>query len=121
VRLFNVWALLDKQMNFPAQVSSWPVPSLARLRDTAFGATDFGLYSAGMGDRFAVRGGQLLRLPREAWKAYLGPASSLVDAPVPQALCQDSQFMSKRLERIARFSPRIEVDNLKNACGMSIR
>jgi hypothetical protein len=76
-----------------------------------------------------VRNGQLVPLPREEWKTmrmedqfnallYLGEPSSMTDAPMPVALCQDAQFVKTRLERLALFAPPFEVDNFKRACGL---
>jgi len=47
-RIFNVWALLDKDVDV-REVASWPVPSLAPLRGTNLGARDFGTYWQGAG------------------------------------------------------------------------
>jgi hypothetical protein len=131
VRIFNVWTLLDKDTALPDGVASWRVPSLATMHGTTLGARDFGMYNRGLGDgtRFAVRTGQLVPLPREEWKEmrmedqfdallYLGPPSSMTYVTIPAPLCEDSQFMNARLQRLARFGPPVEVDNLKKACGL---
>lgn len=130
-RIFNIWTLVDRNVEIPAGVMSWRVPSLAPLRGTALGARDFGLYSRGLGDgsRFDVRGGQLVPVPKGAWKTmrmedqfdallYLGPPASMTTAPVPSALCQDADFVKRRMERLSRFGPPIEVQNFKSACGL---
>lgn len=130
-RVFNIWTLLDRNAELPEGVASWHVPSLAIMQGTTLGAADFGRYFRGLGDgtRFAVRGGQLVPLSREEWKTmrmedqfnallYLGPPSSMPDAPIPVALCQDAQFVRTRLERLAIFAPPFEVDNFKKACGL---
>jgi hypothetical protein len=125
-RIFNVWTLLDKDVDVP-EVASWP-PSLATLRNTTLGARDFGTYWQGLGARVAVRNGQLVPLPRAEWKTmpienefdallYLGPPSSMTSTTIPAALCQDSQFVNTRLQRLARFGPPGEVDRFKKACG----
>jgi hypothetical protein len=50
---------------------------------------------------------------------YLGPPSSMtMNATLPAALCQDSQFVNTRLQRLARFGPPVEVERFKKACGM---
>jgi hypothetical protein len=127
-RIFNVWTLLDKDVDLSA-VASWPVPSLAALQGTNLGARDFGTYWQGLGARFAVRNGQLVPLPRAEWKTmrmedefdallYLGPPSSMTTVTVPAALCHDSQFVNARLQRLARFGPLAEVEKFKKACGM---
>jgi hypothetical protein len=130
VRLYNVWTLLDRDTELPDGVASWRVPSLAAMQGTNLGAMDFGIYNRGLGDgtRFAVRNDQIVPLPREEWKMmrmedefnallYLGSPSSMTHATMPAALCHDSQFINNRLQRLARFGPPVEVDNLKKACG----
>lgn len=129
VRLFTVWTLFDRESR--DAVSAWPAPSLAVTRGTTLGATDFAAFSGGIGDgtRFAVRNGQLVPLARDAWQTmrmedefdallYLGPPSSLTYAPVDPALCKDSQFVTKRLDRLTRFAPPPEIENFKKACGL---
>ena len=130
VRTFNVWTLLDRNVELPDGVASWRVPSLAVLRGTTLGARDFGLYSRGLGEgnRFSLRNGQILPLLRDEWKMmrmedqfdallYLGPPSSMTNITMPATLCQDSEFIKSRLQRFMRFAPAIEVENLKKACG----
>jgi hypothetical protein len=112
------------------QLASWRVPSFAILQGTTLGARDFETYSRGFGfgNRFGVRGGQLVPLSREAWRVlrmedqfnallYLGPPSSMTNVTVPAALCQDSAFVSRRLQRLIRFAPPVEVANFKKACS----
>ena len=129
-RIFNVWTLLDEGVELPEAVTSWRVPSLAALRGTTLGARDFGLYRrGGDGSRFGVKGGQLVAVPREEWKMmrmedqfdallYLGPPASMTTAPVPAVLCADTDFVGRRLERLARFGPPVEVEKFKTACGL---
>ena len=137
-RVFNIWTLLDRNAELPEGVASWRVPSLAIMQGTTLGAVDFGRYFRGLGDgtRFAVRnvGGaaatyQLVPLSRDEWKTmrmedqfnallYLGAPSSMTDAPMPVALCQDPQFVKTHLERLTLFGPQVEVDNFKKACGL---
>lgn len=130
-RIFNIWTLLDRNVEIPEGVISWRVPSMALLRRTTLGAKDFGLYSRGLGDgsRFGVNGGQLVPVPRDEWKMmrmedqfdaflYLGPPASMTAAPMPAALCQDADFVKRRVERLGRFGPPIEVQNFKRACGL---
>jgi hypothetical protein len=130
-RIFNIWTLLDRGVELPEAVTSWRVPSLAPLRGTTLGARDFGLYSLGLGDgsRFAVKGDQLVPVPREEWKMmpiedqfdallYLGSPASMTTVSVPAALCADADFVRRRLERITRFGPPVEVENFRKACGL---
>jgi hypothetical protein len=130
-RIFTVWTLVDPGVELPEGVVSWRVPSLALLRGTPLGARDFGLYSRGLGDgsRFGVKGDQLVAIPRAEWKMmrmedqfdallYLGPPASMATASVPAALCADSDFVRRRLERLTRFGPPVEVLSFKKACGL---
>lgn len=129
--VFNIWTLVDRNVELPAGVTSWRVPSLAALRGTTLGARDFGLYNRGLGDgtRFGVKGGQLVPVPQAEWKTmrmedqfdallYLGPPASMTFASVPAALCEDADFVKRRVERLGRFGPPIEVQNFKKACGL---
>ena len=130
-RIFNIWTLLDPAVELPEGITQWRVPSLAPLRGTTFGARDFGLYSRGLGDgsRFGVKAGQLVPVPREEWKMmrmedqfdallYLGPPASMTTITVPAALCADKDFVRRRLERLSRFGPPVEVQNFRKACGL---
>ena len=130
-RIFNIWTLLDRSVELPEGVTSWRVPSLAALRGTTLGARDFGLYSRGLGDgtRFGLKGGKVVAVPRGEWKMmpmedqfdallYLGPPASMTSTTVPAALCADADFVRRRLERLTRFGPPVEVQNFKKACGL---
>ena len=101
------------------------------MRGTALGGRDFGEYDRGLGDgtRFAVRNDQLVPLRRDEWKTmrmedqfdaflYLGPPSSLRIADVPASVCQDTRFVTMRLQRLPLFAPPVEVDRFKKACGL---
>jgi hypothetical protein len=130
-RVFNIWTLMDQGVELPEGVRSWPVPSLALLRGTTLGARDFGLYSRGLGDgkRFGLKGGQLVPIPPEEWKMmpmedqfdallYLGLPASMTTITVPAALCGDADFVRRRLDRLTRFGPPIEVQSFRKACGL---
>jgi hypothetical protein len=129
VRIFTVWTLFNREPR--DVVSGWHVPSMAVTQGTTLGALDFAIFNGGLGDgtRFSVRNGQLVPLPRDAWQTmrmedqfdallYLGPSSSLTYASVNAALCQDWQFVTKRLDRLTRFAPPPEIANFKKACGI---
>lgn len=130
-RIFNIWTLHDKSVELPEEIKSWRVPSLATLRGTTLGVRDFGLYSRGLGDgrRFSVKNGKFVPVPREEWKMmrmedqfdallYLGPPASMTTITVPAALCADTDFVRRRLERLMRFGNPAEVQNFKKACGL---
>ena len=99
-RVFNIWTL-NRSVELPARTESWRVPSLALLRGTTLGASDFAVYDRGLGDgsRFGVKAGQLVRIPREEWKVmrmadqfdallYLGPPAAMTTTSVPASLCR---------------------------------
>jgi hypothetical protein len=127
--IFNVWTLLDTRVAPPADVASWPAPRLAILQGTTLGALDFGAYTAGVGGRVAITNGRFVPIPREDWKAmrmedqfnallYLGPPSSMTQASIPAEQCRDQEFVRRRLQRLTRGVPPVEIDNFKKACGL---
>jgi hypothetical protein len=129
VRIFNVWTLLDSNVELPDGVTSWRVPSLAAMQGTTLGEKDFGSYSRGLGTRFAVKSGQLVPLPPAEWRMmrmqdqfnallYLGPPSSMTTITAPAALCRDPEFVKNRLHRLVLAGPPVEVENFKKACGL---
>ena len=130
-RVFTIWTVVDRNAELPDGVAAWRVPSLAVVRGTTLGARDFDQYSRefGSGSRFSVKNGQLAPLPREEWKTmrmedqfdailYLGPPASMKTVTVPATLCADAAFVKRRLERFARFSPPVELQNFRKACSL---
>jgi hypothetical protein len=67
-RIFNIWTL-NRHVELPETIASWPAPRLAVLRGTHLGTSDFAVYdrSGTGGGRFGVRDGKLAPIPREAW------------------------------------------------------
>ncbi len=129
VRIFNIWTLTDKNSELPEGVASWPMPSLAAVRDTPLGQRDFAAYNPGMGGRFAVRNGQLVPIPKDEWRPmpmqdqfdailWLGPPSSMTRQPFPTALCSDKAYVATRLHRLTLGAPPVEVAGFKKACGL---
>jgi hypothetical protein len=129
-RVFNIWTL-NRSVELPETTESWRVPSLALLRGTTLGASDFAVYDRGLGDgsRFGVKAGQLVRIPREEWKVvrmedqfdaflYLGPPAAMTTTSVPASLCKDADFVKRRIDRLTRFGPPVEVQNFRKACGL---
>ena len=49
---------------------------------------------------------------------YLGPASAMTTTSVPASLCKDADFVKRRIDRLTRFGPPLEVQNFKKACGL---
>lgn len=108
-------------------IHDWPVPSLALLRGTALGAAD---EPADARQRFTVRNGTIVPIPRADWIAipleqqtdallYLGPSSAKTEAPLPQSICRDGDYVQKRLQRMAIAGlPPSEPARLKQLCGL---
>lgn len=137
-KAFSIWTDTDSVLTqLQPDVSAWPIPSLAMVRDTVLGAPDFANYYPAdrypmAANRMEVRDGQILgRVPRDQWRSlrmedqfdavlYLGPRSSMT---VPQgrpsaAVCADPTFLQKRLARVALIGmPQVEVDRLKQLCS----
>ena len=129
-RVFNIWTL-NRSVELPEGTESWRVPSLALLRGTTLGANDFAVYERGLGDgsRFGLKAGRLAPIPREEWKVvrmeeqfdaflYVGPPASMTMTSVPASLCSDATFVKRRIERLTRFGPPVEVQNFRKACGL---
>jgi hypothetical protein len=129
-RVFNIWTL-NRSVELPERTELWRVPSLALLRGTTLGASDFAVYDRGPGDgsRFGVKAGQLVSIPREEWKVmrmedqfdaflYLGPPAAMTTTSVPVSLCKDADFVKRRIDRLTRFGPPVEVQNFRKACGL---
>ena len=130
-RVFNIWTLLDRNAELPEGVASWRVPSLAIMKGTTLGARDFGMYFRGLGygTRFAVRNDQPVALSREQWTTmrmedqfnallYLGPPSSMTEAPLASGLCQDAQFVKPICNGSPCSHPPFEIENFEKACGL---
>jgi hypothetical protein len=129
-RVFNIWTL-NRSVELPERTESWRVPSLALLRGTTLGASDFAVYDRGLGggSRFGVKAGQLAAIPREEWKVmrmeeqfdaflYLGPPAAMTTTSVPASLCKDADFVKHRIDRLTRFGPAVEVQSFRKACGL---
>jgi hypothetical protein len=128
-RIFNIWTL-NRTVELPERTESWRVPSLALLRGTTLGARDFAAYDRPAEEtRLGVKAGQLVRIPREEWKVmrmedqfdallYLGPPAAMTTTPVPASLCKDADFVKRRIDRLTRFGPPVEVENFRKACAL---
>jgi hypothetical protein len=129
-RVFNIWTL-NRSVDLPEKTESWRVPGLVLLRGTTLGASDFAVYDRGLGvgSRFGVKAGKLAPIPREEWKVlrmedqfdgllYLGPPVAMTTTSVPMSLCKDADFVKRRVDRLTRFGPPIEVQNFRKACGL---
>ena len=129
-RVFNIWTWVDREVELP-DVTSWPIPSLSVLEGTSLGERDFGAYARGLlgGNRFAVREGQLVPLPRDQWHTmrmddqfdallYLGRPSNMTFVGMSPGLCRDQQFVTERLRRFALAGPPPELATFRKACGL---
>jgi hypothetical protein len=128
-RLFTIWTntLVDMDVVQP-QVASWPSPSLALLRGTVLGATDFAFYYPGM-PRFAIRNGRPEPIARAEWRTwpmeeqfdavlYVGSRSAITYARLPPSLCADAGYMKMRLSRMSLVpGPEAEVRRLTAYCA----
>ncbi len=112
-------------MNEQDGVTSWPVPSIARLRGTTLGAQPMPEQTQ---TRMSVRDGKLVPIPRQQWITmrmedqfdavlYLGPASLRV-TPLSPTICADAAYVETHLQRmaIAELPPK-ETDRLRQLCG----
>jgi hypothetical protein len=130
VRVFNVFTVLRDAEAVGPLFQSWPVPSLVHLPGTSLGAQDFaGLQPPLGGQRLMLRDGKPVPIPRDAWQArplahqfdallYLGHPETFTRVGMPAELCRDVPFIRRRLDRLARFGPKPELDRLKTACGV---
>ena len=89
-RVFTVWVnttMVDLR-TIQADVASWPVPSLAMVRDTALGAASFAEYYTADVPRATMQAGEIVPIPRDEWRAlpmeeqfdavlHLGPPSAM--------------------------------------------
>ena len=116
-------------MELSERTESWRVPSLAILRGTTLGASDFAVYDRGLGEgsRVGVKAGQLVQIQREEWKVmrmedqfdvflYLGPPAAMTTTSVPASLCKDADFVKRRIDRLTRLGP--EVQSFRKAGGL---
>jgi hypothetical protein len=42
----------------------------------------------------------------------------MTTTPVPASLCRDADFVKRRIDRLTRFGPPVEVQNFRAACGL---
>jgi hypothetical protein len=126
--VFVIWPTADLEKIQPS-VASWPVPSVAKIKETVLGSKDFSAYTPANGIRIAVGGRGMVPVPREQWKSlradaqidavmYEGPWSSIRFAKPAASLCVDPEHLQVRLRRIALAGlPASESERMKNACA----
>jgi hypothetical protein len=95
-----------------ANVASWPIPSLAVLRDTVLGSV---IWDPGPNRRSVLMENQFDAI------LYLGPPSSMRASKLAPELCSDPAYMEMRLSRLALIPPPpgatfTLVDQLKDYC-----
>ncbi len=107
-QLFTIWADTygDDIKTLEPDTATWPVPSLARIKDTIMGSAPFAFFypflaAPGRNGAVATRGGSP-RLEDEVDAVlYLGPPSTLTRARLAPSLCADAEYMEMRLSRMA--------------------
>lgn len=129
-KVFTIWRV-TASMNVPAYFTTWPVPSMATLKNNDLGMTDFGLYFPYEGERRASRNGRAVVIPREQWQSlrmqdqfdaviYLGPRLSFDEWVLAEEKCSDRAYLEMRLRRLSMFAMyhKAEIDQLKKRCKM---
>ena len=131
-KVFTIWPTFEAE-HMQADVSRWPVPSVALVRGTVLGAADFTEYYTAPVPRVRVREGQpdfKAQVPREEWKSlraedqfdavmYMGPESSITYSKPSRSLCADPAQVKIRLARIALVGlPPRETERIEQLCGV---
>jgi len=100
-----------------ADVLSWTVPSLAMVRGTPLGESEFELYYPLPGDAAQWHGVRL----EDQFDAiiYYGPRASLTSSKLAPTLCVDSDYMQMRLRRMTFVPPGVPNlgERLKQYCA----
>ena len=116
-RVFSIWTNTDADLEFlQPDVASWPAPSLAFLRGTVFGASDFTFYWPHEDEREEMRDGKAVTVPRERWRTlrmedqfdavlYLAHPMRITYARPSAALCADSAYIAMRSRRTKNRFP----------------
>jgi hypothetical protein len=96
-----------------ADVASWPIPSLALLRDTVLGST---LWNPRPQSRPVHLEDQFDAI------LYLGPPSAMTSVRLAPALCSDREYMEMRTWRLALLPPPpgasfVPADRVKKDCA----
>ena len=111
-----------------AEMASWPVPSLVRLRRTRLGRLDAAEFWSSEMPRFAIVDGKPSPLPRERWRVlpmdemfdallYLGPAATITTVKLPAALCGDPAYRQMRRDRMLLLNHKAQADQFERDCG----
>ena len=111
-----------------AELSSWPVPSLALLRGTRLGTRDAAMFWSTDMPRFALRDGKPSPLQADQWRVlpmqdlfdallYLGPASAVTTAKLPAVLCADEAYREMRRGRMLLLNHQAQVEQFDRDCA----
>jgi hypothetical protein len=130
-RIFTIWTATNPEpQSLQADLSNWPVPSLALLRGTRLGLMDFAAFMPPEESRFAVVDGKPTPLPRDQFRVmpmqeqfdallYLGPLSTITMAKLPASLCADAAYRQMRRGRLLLVNQKAQADQLDRECGSS--
>jgi hypothetical protein len=133
VKVFSVWGNTRVEVEtIQPNIAAWRRPSLALVRGTALGATDFQFFFSDISTRLAVKDGKLVPIPRDQWRElrmedqfdallYLGPPSGITTSQLPITLCADAAYMKMRLERLAAYGPKGEAERLRQRCADRVK
>jgi hypothetical protein len=119
-KVFAISSSFADLTRMQADVATWPVPSIARLRGTVIGAKPY----ASFYPIPPAPGWNVVRM-EDQFDAllYLGPAASMTTSRLPPELCLDSAYMKMRLARLAFEHPALSKassDGLKMYCAAQV-
>lgn len=112
-----------------ADVSSWPAPSIAKVRGTRQGAADM-VQLTPTRSRMGRRDGRPVAVPESEWHQlaiqdqfdallYLGPQATLTTTTPSGARCSEPGYLQERLRRIALTGiAAFEADRARQPCAL---
>jgi hypothetical protein len=135
-RAFSIW-WAGPGRTLPAEVSSWPAPSLALVRGSTLGALDFTDFEGAPPARSAIREGKIVLVPREQWRSLrmeeqfdavlsLGKSSDTFvpgQSELTPAFCRDAEWLSEWRRRLDLSPPglRAESSRLQEYCSSIVK
>jgi hypothetical protein len=126
-RIFTVWQFSDEIAKLQPDVTTWPSPSLAKVKGTRLGAADIAQLMPTPG-RMGMRDGRLVQVPEAEWRKlaiedqldavlFLGRQSTLTTTTPSGARCTEPGYLEERLRRIALTGiPAVEADRARQLC-----
>jgi hypothetical protein len=104
--------------NLQPGIAAWPRPSLAVLRGTALGATDFTAFYPAPNLKGPDGAPLFPRRIEEQFDAilYLAPRGEITQSRMSPALCADPVYMKMRTERILLLGMKLDIDRLNQQC-----